>query len=138
MIGSPCDPDEGHARWSQFMVQCRPQVGQGALVPLQSQGTGLELQVPTLNAPLNRKHREPLQLGEVHPMEKGLVEVITVPLKGLDQLPEQLLTLLVPEMEDIPEGIHNRIHPAQSVQISLPVSAPALRHQLLCGAGEGG
>jgi hypothetical protein len=87
-------------------------MGQGALVPLQSQGASLELQVPTLNAPLTRKHREPLQLGEVHPMEKGLVEVFTVLLKGLNQLPKQLLALLVPQPEDVPKGVHDGVNAA--------------------------
>jgi hypothetical protein len=58
--------------------------------------------------------------------------------KSLDQLLEQFLTRLVPEMEDVLEGIHNRIHAAQSVEVPLPVSALALCHQLLVGAGEGG
>jgi hypothetical protein len=101
MGGCPCDADDGHARWSQFLVQGRPQVGQGALVPLQSQGASLELQFPTLDATLTRKHHEPLQLGDVHPIEKGLVEVITVLLKRLDQLCKQLLALLVPQPQDI-------------------------------------
>jgi hypothetical protein len=60
------------------------------------------------------------------------------PLKGFDQLCEQHYTLLIPEMEDVPERIHDRIHTAQPVQVSLPVSAPALWHQLLIGIGEGG
>jgi hypothetical protein len=40
-------------------------------------------------------------------MEKGLVEVIVVSLKALYQLPKQLLTLLLPKVEDVPEGVHD-------------------------------
>jgi hypothetical protein len=90
------DADDRHARWSQFMAQCSPQVRQSASVPLQVQRASLELQFLTLYATLTRRRDEPLQLGEVHPMEKGLMEVITVPLKGLDQPREQLLTRLIP------------------------------------------
>jgi hypothetical protein len=61
------------------------------------------------------------------------VEVRTVLFKSLDQLLEQFLTRLVPEMEDVLEGIHNRIHAAQSIEVPLPVSALALCHQLLSG-----
>jgi hypothetical protein len=71
-------------------------------------------------------------------MEKKLVKVRTILLEALDQLCKQLLTLLVPEVKDVPEGIHDRIHAAQPIEVSLPVSAPALRHQLLVRAGEGG
>jgi hypothetical protein len=70
-------------------------------------------------------------------MEKGFVAVITVLLKGLDQLPEQLLTLLLPEVEDVPKGVHDGIDSAQSVEVALPVSAPALCHQLVIGKGVG-
>jgi hypothetical protein len=107
MVSCPCNADDGHAGGAQFLVQRRPQVGQRASVPLQSQGTSLEFQGPTLNAPLTRKHQEPLQLGKIHPMEKGLVEVIVVSLKALYQLPKQLLTLLLPKVEDVPEGVHD-------------------------------
>jgi hypothetical protein len=72
-------------------------VGQGVLVPFQSQGASLELECLTLNATLTRSSDEPLQLGEVHPMEKGLVEVVTVSPKGFDQLRKQPLTLLIPQ-----------------------------------------
>jgi hypothetical protein len=61
-----------------------------------------------------------------------------VPLKGFDQPFEQLCTLLIPEMEDVPKGIHDRIHAAQSIKVSLPVSAPASRHQPRARAGERG
>jgi hypothetical protein len=71
-------------------------------------------------------------------MEKGLVEVITVSFKSFDQLLKQFLTLLVPEMKEVSESIHDRIHAAQPIEVSLPVSAPASGHQLLFGAGEGG
>jgi hypothetical protein len=43
-----------------------------------------------------RGNCEALQLGKVHAPEKGFVEVKAVLLKGLDQLLEELLTLLVP------------------------------------------
>jgi hypothetical protein len=68
-------------------------------------------------------------------MEKGLVEVIAVSLKGLDQLRKQLLALLVPQPQDIPEGVHDGVDATQPVEVPLPVSALALRHQLLFGAG---
>jgi len=68
-------------------------------------------------------------------MEKGLVEVIAVSLKGFDQPCKQLLTLLLPQVEDVPEGVHDSIDAAQSVEIPLPIRAPTLRHQLLAGAG---
>jgi hypothetical protein len=71
-------------------------VGQSASVSLQSQRASLELHFLTSDTTLTRRRDEPLQLGEVHPMEKGLMEVITVPLKGLDQPREQLLTRLIP------------------------------------------
>jgi hypothetical protein len=66
------------------------------------------------------------------------VEVRTALRKSLNQLLKQFLTLLVPEMEDVPEGIHDRIHAAQSVEVPLPVSAFAPCHQLLVRSGEGG
>jgi hypothetical protein len=59
-------------------------------------------------------------------------------LKGFDQLLEQLLTLLIPELQEVAKGIHDRIHATQSVEIPLPVSALALGHQLLIRAIVGG
>jgi hypothetical protein len=35
------------------------------------------------------------------------METRAIPLKGFDQPFEQLLTLLVLEMEDVPEGVHD-------------------------------
>jgi hypothetical protein len=128
MVSGPCDADDGDASRSQFLVQGSPEVGQGALVPLQPQGASLELQFLTLNATLTRKHHEPLQLGEVHPSENGMVKVITISFKGFDQPREQLLTLLIPQLQDMPEGVHDGIDAAQPVKISLPVSARALSH----------
>ncbi|MBL0408029.1 hypothetical protein JKG68_29470 [Microvirga aerilata] len=66
-----------------------------------------------------------------------MTEVTTIPLKGFDQLPKQLLTLLISEVEDVPEGIHNRIHAAQRIEIPLPVSAFAPCHQFLVEEGVG-
>jgi hypothetical protein len=138
MVSYACDPDDSDARWSHFPVQRSPEGREGALIPPEPQGTSLKSEVSALNPTLSRDSHEPLQLGKVHAPEQGLVEVRTALLKSFDQLAKQLLTLLVPEVEDVSEGIHNRIHAAQSIEVSLPVSAPALRHQLLVGAGERG
>jgi hypothetical protein len=40
------------------------------------------------------------------------MKATTVLLKSLEQLPKQLLTLLISKVEDVPKGIHNRIHAA--------------------------
>ncbi len=65
-----------------------------------------------------------------------MVKVITVLLKSFDQLAEQLLTLLIPQPQDMPKGIHDGVDAAQPVEIALAVSAPAPGHQLLFGAGK--
>ncbi len=65
----PVMPISATRRNPNSLIHGSPQVGQGA---------SLALQVSTLNATLTRKHHEPLQLGEVHPMGRGLVEVFTV------------------------------------------------------------
>ncbi len=82
-------------------------------------------------------HYEPSELPEIHPVKEGLVNARTVLLKGLDQLLEQPVTLLIPELQDVAKGIHHRVDATQPVKVSLPVSALALGHQLLVGAGEG-
>jgi hypothetical protein len=48
------------------------------------------------------------------------------------------VTLLIPELQEVAKGIHNRIHGAQSIKISLLVSVLAPGHQLLVRAGDGG
>jgi hypothetical protein len=58
------------------------------LVPLQPQGTCLEGEGSTLNLPLTRHSHKALELAKVHSLEEGLVEAITVLIKGLDQLRE--------------------------------------------------
>lgn len=115
MVSGSCDAYNGHARWPQLLFQGSPHVGQDALIPLQSQGANLELKVPVLNATLTRKHYEPLQLGEVHPMEKGSIEVITIILKSFDQLRKQLLTLLVRQSKNMLKGVHDGIDAAQII-----------------------
>lgn len=107
------------------------------LVPLQPKGARLEGDIPILQVTLAHDTGEPLQSGKVYPCKKGLVKATIILLKGLEQLPKQLLTLLISEVEDVPEGIHNGIDAAQPIEIPLTIGAPALRHQLLCGAGEG-
>jgi len=106
-------------------------------LPPQSQSASLERQLLTLNVTLPRNHHEPLQLGEVHPLEERLVEVVTVLLKCLDQLAKQRLTLLVTQPQDIPKSVHDGINAAQPIEVSLPVSTPALRHQLSIAADLG-
>jgi hypothetical protein len=98
----------------------------------------VEGETPLPAAFLARNSHQPLQLTEVQSLKERLVKARAVPRKGFDQLRKQLSRLLVSQLENMSKGIHNRIHAAQPIEISLPVSAPALRHQLLFGAGEGG
>jgi hypothetical protein len=65
------------------------------------------------------------------------VEAVTVLPQRLDQLPEQLPALLIPQPQEIPQGVDDGVDAAQAVEISLPVSALALGHQLLAGTGLG-
>jgi len=136
MIGSACDADNGDAHWSESLTQRGPKVRQGALVTSQAQVVGLESKIPALNAPWTRHGDEALQLTKVYSLNEGLVEATTILLKGFDQLCKQLLTLLIPQPQDVPKGVHDGVHAAQPVEISLPVSALALDHQLLFGEGE--
>jgi hypothetical protein len=138
MIGGSCDPNNSYTGRSDLLVQRCPQARQSALILLKPQGIGLEGKLPALNAALTRHHDESLQLTEVHPLEKRLVEVNTVLLQGLNQLAKQRSALLIPHLQDIPEGIHDGVDAAQAVKVSLSVSTVALGHQLLIGAGKGG
>ena len=60
VICDTCDADDGHAGRSHLLVQRSPQVGQGALVAFEPNGTGLKGETPTLDAPLARGNCEAL------------------------------------------------------------------------------
>ncbi|GEO18739.1 hypothetical protein MAE02_64350 [Microvirga aerophila] len=138
MVGCSCNADDGYAVWSQRLVQGSPQVGEGALVALQPKGPDTDTRVLTLSTPLAPHSYDPLQLAETHSSEEWLMKARAVLLKSSDQLSEQLLALLLPQVEDMPNSIHHRVDAAQSIKISRPVGAPVFAHQLLVGAGEGG
>ncbi|MGF9760547.1 hypothetical protein AAII07_35700 [Microvirga sp. 0TCS3.31] len=80
-------------------------MGQGAAIPPQAQGAEPKAEIA---APTCHGH-ETLQLAKVHPLEKGLVKARRVLLKGLDQFLKQPLTLFVPQMEDVLQGIYDGI-----------------------------
>jgi hypothetical protein len=112
MVSRACDPNDGDAGWSQLSAQRRPKVGQGMLIPLQPQRASREVGLLTPKATFTRCSYEPLHLTEMHSVEEGLVKARAVLLKGFDEAFEQLPTLLLSQVEDISQGVHNRVHTA--------------------------
>jgi hypothetical protein len=105
------DPDYGHAGWREFLTETRPELRKVALVPRESQRTGLEglsaIQDP---AGLGRCN-QPFERREGHAPENGVVRT-SAAMEGFDQGGKQRPTVILLELEEIPQGIDDRVDAA--------------------------
>jgi hypothetical protein len=129
MVRDTCETNDGHTGRSYLLVQRSPQMGQGALLPLEPQGTRSESELLTLQAALACHSYQPPELPDTHAPQEPLMNTGAVLLKGFNQLLEELATLLVPQLQDVAKGIHQRIDTTQSIQVPLSVGS--------CTAGHG-
>ncbi len=74
MVRDACDANDGHTGRSYLLIQRSPQMGKGALLPFEPQGTRSEGELLPLQTAPAGNHHELLELAEAYAPEKGLVE----------------------------------------------------------------
>ncbi len=112
MIRRTRDPDHGHTGRREFLKETGPELRQVALVPRESQTMGPEglsaIQDP---AGLGR-FNQPFERREGHAAEDGVVRTSAAAMEGFDQGGKQRPTVLLLELEEVPQGIDERVEAA--------------------------
>jgi hypothetical protein len=99
VVADTRDPIDGHTGRREFLTETGPELRQVALVPRESQRTGLEglsaLQDP---AGLGR-FNQPFERREGHAPENGVVRTSAAAMEGFDQGGKQRPTVILVELK---------------------------------------